>query len=149
MREVLQRWSTLELIQYRGTGRRGAETGGLNSVHAYDQAGSGECSLYGRSHTQVFNNVLGFIAPAVSAVEPTYATAQTRSRTSALRSTSTSGLTSSTSTCGSTGRIAAVPSVARRAISSSTSTATSPSTATCSPPASRSTTNSAWRFALA
>src|SRR5699024_7496319 len=70
---VLQRWSSLELIQYRASRRWGEQTGDLNSVYAYDQEGSGEFSFYGRSHQEVFNNVLGFIDPAVNAVQRTCA----------------------------------------------------------------------------
>ena len=85
MREVLQRWSNLELIQYRVTGRWGVETGDLNSVYAYDQEGSGEFSFYGRSHKEIFNNVLGFIDPAVNAVQRTYAETHKRYKGSALK----------------------------------------------------------------
>lgn len=73
MREVLSRWANGELIQYRCQGRFGTQTGDVNSVYAYDDNGSGEFTLYGRSHKEIMRNVLGFIDPSVNAVQRTYA----------------------------------------------------------------------------
>ena len=84
MREVLKRWTNKELMQYRISGRFGVQTGDLNSVYAYD-AESGEFSFYGRSHKEIFHNVLGFIDPALNAVQRTYTKTHADYKGSALK----------------------------------------------------------------
>lgn len=85
MREVLDRYTRKELIQYRISGRFGMSTGDLNSVYAYDEGGSGEFSFYGRSHKSIFNDVLGFIDPTLDAVQRTYTATHKRYTGSALK----------------------------------------------------------------
>lgn len=63
--ELLQRFADGELLQYRITGRFGFDTGEIHSVYTHRTGRTGETSIYGRAHQEVFRQVLGFPSPTI------------------------------------------------------------------------------------
>lgn len=75
--ELYQRFIDGEQLQYRIRGRFGDDTGDINSVYKYKEDGTGELSIYGRSHKEILFTTLGFPSPTIDVPQGQTATHKT------------------------------------------------------------------------